>query len=101
MIFDEIAKQIIFTVGTTIGDQDTIRENFYLGSLNKGDTVSMAELFELYEGDKANVEISFDSEGYKDTIAVIRFNDGEEILGETRLEANESFNYLLSEYCEG
>ena len=100
MIFDEICKNIEFTVDDVNGDKGFIEGNFHLGELLRKKKVSFPELLYMYEDDSANATILFYETKDGELDAEINFYDdpNDSSVADIYLRGD-SFTEYLSRYC--
>lgn len=99
MIFDDICRNIEFTVQKVEGDTEFIDGNFHLGELLRNKKVSFFKLMDMYEDDSANATILFyEKDGYM--YADINFyDDPNDSAVATIYLRGDSFTEYLSRYC--
>lgn len=107
MIFDEICKVIDFTIDFVLDDgnykidindvDEGISE--ITDYLRKSKKINFSKLMELYEDDSKRVTLSFRGENESYVSCKIYTEDGSYLLYDIRLKSKDSFNDLMTKYC--
>lgn len=99
MIFDDICKNIEFTVQKVEGDKDFIDGNFHLGELLRNKKVSFVDLMNMYEDDSANATILFYEKDWYMYADINFYDDPNDSAVATIYLRGDSFTEYLSRYC--
>lgn len=107
MIFDEICGVIDFTIDFVL---DTRNYKIDINNVDKGISeiadylqkskkINFSKLMELYEDDSKRVTLSFRGENESYVSCKIYTEDGSYLLYDIRLKSKDSFNDLMTKYC--
>ena len=99
MIFDDICRNIQFTVFDIEGEKRWIEDNFHLGQLiSNKKKVMFDDLMNMYEDDSANATMFFYETKDGEMFVEINFYEDDDNMGTIYLRGD-SFTEYLSRYC--